>query len=200
MAHLPVPFSEGLSHETQILPQGRAKFASHSCAGMPAPLLSAAFACLLPPQQQKDGLGAFQPFPISLIGALTGVCPATGHRNKQTVKGVSFLGADDRYVMSGSDDGHIYIWTTADGILRQWLQGDSYVVNCLEPHPCQPMSFATSGESLALSCQALSLNHLRGPPLLGAHKQLQALCLLYTPPDGGLRGQTQLRLGAPSCL
>lgn len=68
-----------------------------------------------------------------------------GHRNSQTVKGVSFLGEDDKFVMSGSDDGHIYIWSSNDGILRQWLKGDKHVVNCLEPHPCQPLSFATSG-------------------------------------------------------
>ena len=73
-----------------------------------------------------------------------------GHRNAETVKGVSFLGEDDRYVMSGSDDGHIYIWTKADGILRQWLKGDRQVVNCLEPHPCQPLSFASSGEEIDL--------------------------------------------------
>ena len=68
-----------------------------------------------------------------------------GHRNCRTVKGVSFLGESDEYVMSGSDDGHIYVWTKADGVLRQWLRGDSHVVNCLEPHPALPMTFATSG-------------------------------------------------------
>ena len=77
--------------------------------------------------------------------AVRGHCDV-GHRNSQTVKGVSFLGEGDRFVMSGSDDGHIYIWSTSDGILRQWLPGDRHVVNCLEPHPCQPLAFATSGK------------------------------------------------------
>lgn len=69
----------------------------------------------------------------------------TGHRNCRTVKGVSFLGESDEYIMSGSDDGHIYIWSASDGILRQWLPGDAHVVNCLEPNPVHPLSFATSG-------------------------------------------------------
>lgn len=69
----------------------------------------------------------------------------SGHRNCQTVKGVSFLGLEDEYVMSGSDDGHIYVWSKADGVLRQWLRGDQNIVNCLEPHPHQPLAFATSG-------------------------------------------------------
>ena len=82
-----------------------------------------------------------------------------GHRNSQTVKGVSFLGEDDRFVMSGSDDGHIYIWSTTDGILRQWLRGDKHVVNCLEPHPSQPLSFATSGVPLLSAELSLLLLH-----------------------------------------
>lgn len=57
--------------------------------------------------------------------------------------------------MSGSDDGHIYIWSKADGVLRQWLLGDLDVVNCLEPHPTHPMSFATSGEAVAVASFSL---------------------------------------------
>lgn len=33
-----------------------------------------------------------------------------GHRNLRTVKGVSFFGSGDGYVVSGSDCGHFYIW------------------------------------------------------------------------------------------
>jgi hypothetical protein len=33
--------------------------------------------------------------------------------------------------------------------LPAWLQGDEYVVNCLEPHPFQPLCLATSGEKSA---------------------------------------------------
>ena len=70
-----------------------------------------------------------------------------GHRNYRTVKGVSFAGSSDEYIVSGSDDGHIYIWSR-DGLLRQWLEGDNRVVNCIEPHPQLPLVMATSGKEL----------------------------------------------------
>ena len=70
-----------------------------------------------------------------------------GHRNLQTIKGISFLGPSDEYVVSGSDDGHVYIWSKQDGKLQQWLKGDDSVINCLEPHPHLPCTMATSGEA-----------------------------------------------------
>ena len=76
---------------------------------------------------------------------------SAGHRNVQTVKGISFLGPSDEFVVSGSDDGHIYIWSKQDGKLQQWLKGDDSVVNCLEPHPHLPCTLATSGEALCLA-------------------------------------------------
>ncbi|KXZ53917.1 hypothetical protein GPECTOR_6g835 [Gonium pectorale] len=69
----------------------------------------------------------------------------SGHRNNRTVKGVSFLGEREEWVVSGSDCGHIFIWERATGRLASWLRGDSYVVNCLEPHPALPLHMATSG-------------------------------------------------------
>ena len=88
--------------------------------------------------RRQDNVSCWWTWPCSL--------QCVGHRNHQTVKGVSFLGDNDEYVMSGSDDGHIYIWTRTDGVLRQWLRGDNAIVNCLEPHPFQPLTFATSGK------------------------------------------------------
>ncbi|KAG2440796.1 hypothetical protein HXX76_003651 [Chlamydomonas incerta] len=69
----------------------------------------------------------------------------SGHRNNRTVKGVSFLGEREEWVVSGSDCGHVYIWDRHSGRLHAWLRGDSYVVNCLEPHPTLPLHLATSG-------------------------------------------------------
>lgn len=68
----------------------------------------------------------------------------SGHRNSQTVKGVSFFGPNDEYVMSGSDCGHIFIWKKKGGKLVRLMVGDRHVVNQLEPHPQIPM-FATCG-------------------------------------------------------
>ncbi|KAJ8631476.1 hypothetical protein MRB53_024799 [Persea americana] len=68
----------------------------------------------------------------------------TGHRNSQTVKGVSFFGPNDEYVVSGSDCGHIFIWKKKGGELLRVMVGDRRIVNCLEPHPYVPV-LATSG-------------------------------------------------------
>jgi DDB1- and CUL4-associated factor 8 len=58
---------------------------------------------------------------------------------------VNFLGPRSEYVISGSDDGHIFIWSTQSGQLLQLLHGDRIgAVNCLEPHPNLPL-LATSG-------------------------------------------------------
>lgn len=67
-----------------------------------------------------------------------------GHRNAQTVKGVSFFGPNTEYVSSGSDCGHIFIWKKRGGQLIQMIRGDNQVVNCLEPHPYATI-LATSG-------------------------------------------------------
>ncbi|KAL6566674.1 hypothetical protein OROMI_015078 [Orobanche minor] len=68
----------------------------------------------------------------------------SGHRNSQTVKGVSFFGPNDEYVLSGSDCGHIFMWKKKDGELVRMMVGDRHVVNQLESHPLIPV-LATCG-------------------------------------------------------
>lgn len=80
-----------------------------------------------------------------LLLVRTSLTPA-GHLNSETVKGVSFMGVADEYVVSGSDCGHVYIWSKQDGRLQKLVKGDRSVVNCLEPHPYLPATLATSGE------------------------------------------------------
>ncbi|XP_041436882.1 uncharacterized protein LOC431965 isoform X6 [Xenopus laevis] len=66
-----------------------------------------------------------------------------GHRNSRTmIKEAAFWGKN--FVMSGSDCGHIFIWNrhTADHLML--LEADNHVVNCLQPHPYDPI-LASSG-------------------------------------------------------
>ena len=67
-----------------------------------------------------------------------------GHRNSKTVKGVSFFGPNDEYVLSGSDCGHIFIWKKKGAKLVRLMVGDRHVVNHLAPHPHIPI-LATCG-------------------------------------------------------
>ncbi|KAJ6613413.1 WD40-repeat-containing domain protein [Mycena sp. CBHHK59/15] len=66
-----------------------------------------------------------------------------GARNVHTIKDVNFLGPDDEYVTSGSDDGHFFVWRK-DGSLHGIFEGDSTVVNVIEGHPHLPL-IAVSG-------------------------------------------------------
>ncbi|KAL7064753.1 hypothetical protein AAHC03_05311 [Spirometra sp. Aus1] len=67
------------------------------------------------------------------------------HRNMNTVKGVNFFGPNSEYVVSGSDDGFVYIWDRHSEGIVQWLCADlNGSVNVLEPHPFLPV-LATSG-------------------------------------------------------
>ncbi|MBA0703285.1 hypothetical protein Goari_022959 [Gossypium aridum] len=95
--------------------------------------------------QKNMGLG---PSPLSLESEtqLSNEEPQVyaGHRNSRTVKGVSFFGPKDEYVMSGSDCGHIFIWRKKDAKLVRVMVGDRRIVNHLEPHPCMPF-LATCG-------------------------------------------------------
>nr|CAG8571489.1 5863_t:CDS:2 [Entrophospora candida] len=61
-----------------------------------------------------------------------------------TIKEANFFGANSEYIMSGSDDGRIFIWDKITGEVVNLLKGDSRVVNCLQPHPHLPI-LCTSG-------------------------------------------------------
>jgi hypothetical protein len=53
----------------------------------------------------------------------------TGHRNTRTVKDVDFFGLHDEYVVSGSDDGNLFVWDKKSGQIVEILQADGEIVN-----------------------------------------------------------------------
>ncbi|XP_043928294.1 DDB1- and CUL4-associated factor 6 isoform X2 [Protopterus annectens] len=66
-----------------------------------------------------------------------------GHRNSRTmIKESNFWG--NNFVMSGSDCGHIFIWDRHTAEHLMLLEADNHVVNCLQPHPYDPI-LASSG-------------------------------------------------------
>lgn len=66
-----------------------------------------------------------------------------GARNVETVKDVTFLGAEKNFIGSGSDDGNFFVWSK-EGKLEGIWEGDSAVVNVIEQHPSLPLC-AVSG-------------------------------------------------------
>ncbi|XP_053398100.1 DDB1- and CUL4-associated factor 6-like [Mercenaria mercenaria] len=66
-----------------------------------------------------------------------------GHRNARTmIKESNFWG--DRFVLSGSDCGHVFIWDKYTTEVVMLLEADKHVVNCVQPHPFDTL-LATSG-------------------------------------------------------
>lgn len=66
-----------------------------------------------------------------------------GHRNSRTMtKEACFWG--NNFVLSGSDCGHIFIWDRHTGEHVMLMEADNHVVNCLQPHPYEPL-LASSG-------------------------------------------------------
>jgi WD40 repeat protein len=70
----------------------------------------------------------------------------TGHINLITVKEVTFGGSEQQFVLSGSDDGGMYIWDRESGrLLHRQEVADRRVCNCVQPRPGRELCIATSG-------------------------------------------------------
>jgi WD40 repeat protein len=68
-----------------------------------------------------------------------------GHLSMNTdIKEVSFISGKFPCLLSGSDDGCFYVWSLNSGLLVGSYVADSDAVNCVLPHPYQPL-VATSG-------------------------------------------------------
>ncbi|EEB08003.2 WD repeat protein, partial [Schizosaccharomyces japonicus yFS275] len=63
----------------------------------------------------------------------------SGHSNVDTVRDVSFFGKQDEYVLSGSADGNLFIWSKDTSSIVAILEGDSENVNVMEGHPELPL-------------------------------------------------------------
>ncbi|KAF7965979.1 hypothetical protein HWV62_40545 [Athelia sp. TMB] len=81
----------------------------------------------------------------------------TGHCNSATVKDVNFVGPNDDFVVSGSDDGNFFMWRKDTGTLHGIYEGDGSVVNVIEAHPHLPL-LAVSGIDTTVKLFAPSLN------------------------------------------
>ena len=53
------------------------------------------------------------------------------------IKEATWWGND--YILSGSDCGHIFGWERHTGKLVLLLEADRHVVNCIQPHPYEPL-------------------------------------------------------------
>ena len=52
---------------------------------------------------------------------------------------VNFVGPNDEFVVSGSDDGYFFLWRRESGALHGIYEGDGSVVNVIEAHSVLPL-------------------------------------------------------------
>ena len=60
------------------------------------------------------------------------------------IKEANFLGPNEEFVVSGSDDGRLFIWERATGNIVFTAVADADILNCVQPHPYDFM-LASSG-------------------------------------------------------
>jgi WD40 repeat protein len=54
------------------------------------------------------------------------------HRAETDIKEASFIGVDERFVASGSDDGFLYVWDRSSGNLVLRQPADPDILNCVQ--------------------------------------------------------------------
>ncbi|KAF4672048.1 hypothetical protein FOL47_000988 [Perkinsus chesapeaki] len=69
----------------------------------------------------------------------------TGRRNEETFAKECCMFNGDRYVATGGDCGHLYIWDRRTRKLQRKMMADNFVVNCVAPHPLGEPFLLTGG-------------------------------------------------------
>lgn len=73
---------------------------------------------------------------------------------------VNFLGPNDEYITSGSDDGHFFVWKKENAELVGIWDGDGSVVNVIEDRPAvhsYPMIAVSGIDNTVKVCDSLEL-------------------------------------------
>ena len=72
-----------------------------------------------------------------------------GHLNSSTdIKEAFFFGDRDQYVMTGSDEGYLFVWDRLSTALLLMLPADENVCNSLKAHPTDPLIVSSGIESV----------------------------------------------------
>lgn len=67
-----------------------------------------------------------------------------GHRSHDTdIKEANFFGSNNQVVLSGSDDGKIFMWSATTSELLGRVKADEQIVNCVMGHPHHSMIIAS---------------------------------------------------------
>ncbi|KAK1910745.1 hypothetical protein P3342_008625 [Pyrenophora teres f. teres] len=100
-------------------------------------------------QDSRHMLVSMSPDQIKLMEIDTGdvIQRFEGHIQKQFIIRSAFGGADENFVVSGSEDSRIYIWRS-NGLLIEALDAHPGCVNSVAWHPKDPTTFASAGDDM----------------------------------------------------
>ncbi|KAF3182569.1 hypothetical protein TWF225_006474 [Orbilia oligospora] len=85
-----------------------------------------------------------------------------GHKQGKFVIKSCFGGADENFVVSGSEDCLIYVWHKDNGQLMESLEGHTGTVNCVAWNPTNPQMFASAGDDKVVRIWSVASDSLKG--------------------------------------
>ncbi|KAK6352499.1 hypothetical protein TWF730_009323 [Orbilia blumenaviensis] len=85
-----------------------------------------------------------------------------GHKQGKFVIKSCFGGADENFVVSGSEDCKIYVWHKENGQLMESLEGHTGTVNCVAWNPTNPQMFASAGDDKVVRIWSVASESMKG--------------------------------------
>ncbi|KAJ6597176.1 WD40-repeat-containing domain protein [Mycena vulgaris] len=115
----------------------------------PSVLFEGDLTCLSVSQNSQHVLISRSPDDLQLWDLTLGRAVRTysGHRQSKDIIRSCFGGFDNRFVVSGSEDGNVYVWYRDTGGLLRVLKGHGEgSVNCVAWNPCNERMFASCSD------------------------------------------------------
>ncbi|KAF7731509.1 hypothetical protein EC973_009273 [Apophysomyces ossiformis] len=73
-----------------------------------------------------------------------------GHTQGNYIIRSTFGGDDESFVLSGSEDDCVYVWSREHGVVLEVLEGHTKTVNCISWSPINPMMFASASDDATI--------------------------------------------------
>ncbi|PHH53616.1 putative WD repeat-containing protein [Ceratocystis fimbriata CBS 114723] len=131
---------------------------------------------------------------VHCVDLMTGVLLRTyvGHTASEYIIRTNFGGANEGYVVSGSDDKMIYVWHRSTGVLIERLSGHTQRANSVCFNPRDPTMIASCGDDGVVR---IWTNFYNKPILIAAHEAIVPDSVQEGSPNGHTHANGHTRLG-----